>query len=1085
MNARALPLLATLVLFLLAGAAIPHAVTGQTEAKWNRYPAISPDGTTIVFSYRGDLYRVASDGGEALPLTTHPARDFMPVWSRDGERIAFASDRHGNHDIYIMPAAGGEATRLTFHSADELPFTFHEDDTSILFEAARLDAASNRGFPTGSQPELYRVSADGGRVFQVLTTPAQAVQVGGEGAFLLYHDKKGGENRWRKHHTSAITRDIWRYDTAEGTHRKLTTFQGEDRNPVLTPDGQAFVYLSEESGSFNVHRMSLEGGPSEQVTTFSGPPVRFLSTADDGTLCFSWDGELYTQRGSAEPRRVPVTVRLDLKTNPEEVERVTSGASDLAVSPDGKEVAFIAEGDVFVTAVKGDMTKQITRTPELESDVSFSPDGKGLVYASEREGRWSIIQARRAREEEPFFYAATLIQETPLLDGQHEYSQPRFSPDGKSLAYVQDRTTVRVHDLESEESRTLLTSDQVFSTRIGGLYFRWSPDSRWLLFDYDIPGFAPGEVGLVRADGTGDVVNLTKSGFRDYRGQWAMGGEAMIWFTNRDGLKSVAQSGRTEADIYTMFFTQDAWDRFRLSEDEYALLKEMEKENQTESDSAKKETEETEAADSADAEPVELELEGAELRKARLTIHSSIMGDALLSKDGETLYYLARFEEGLNLWSTKVRTREAEMVAELNARRASMVWDKDQETIFLLADGRIATVDPSSGKRTSVSFQGEKVVDVEARRRYQFDHVWRQTKETFYTAGYHGVDWDGLKPVYEKYLPHIGTGHEFAEMLSEMLGELNVSHSGARYGSSDPGDDETASLGIFYDQSWDGEGIKVLEVMDNGPLDKAGMGVEPGMIIRSIDGRTIASDTDPARYLNRKAGERTLLVVADGDEEREIVATPISPGQERRLLYHRWVRRNRVEVDSVSDGRLGYIHIPGMNDGAYRDAYEEALGRFATRDGLVVDTRFNGGGDLVADLAMFLSGERFFDYTTDTRSTGYEPNFRWTKPSVSIAGEANYSDGHCYAYAYKDLDLGPLVGMPVPGTCTFAGWEGLPGGQVRWGVPGMGVKNNQGQYLENLQTEPDIRVMNEFSVRAQGRDQQLEAAVEELLNLVR
>jgi C-terminal processing protease CtpA/Prc len=173
-----------------------------------------------------------------------------------------------------------------------------------------------------------------------------------------------------------------------------------------------------------------------------------------------------------------------------------------------------------------------------------------------------------------------------------------------------------------------------------------------------------------------------------------------------------------------------------------------------------------------------------------------------------------------------------------------------------------------------------------------------------------------------------------------------------------------------------------------------------------------------------------------------------------------------------------------MNDGAYRDAFEEALGRFPTRQGLVVDTRFNGGGDLVADLEMFLSGRYFFDYTTDTRSTGYEPNFRWTKPSVSLANEANYSDGHCFAYAYKEMGLGPLVGMPVPGTCTFAGWEGLPNGSS-WGVPGMGVKNAQGQYLENMQTEPTLQVMNEFPVRAQGRDQQLEAAVAELMRIIR
>ncbi len=1069
-----------LALGLLLFGPLSSAVA-QTVPGWDRYPAISPDGASIVFTYRGDLYRVPSDGGTAVALTSHPAHDFMPVWSSDGQRIAFASDRHGNFDIYVMSAMGGEPSRLTFHSAAEYPFAFEPGDESILFGATRQDAASNRGYPTGSQPELYRVPIAGGRVHQVLTTPAEAVQVGRDGAFLIYHDKKGGENEWRKHHTSSIARDIWVYDVAAATHRQITTFAGEDRNPVLTGDGQGFYYLSEESGSFNVHRMALDGGVSEQVTTFTGPPVRFLSMADDGTLSFSWDGELYTKVGAAAPRKVPVTVISDTKANNEGVVTVTGGAGEMAVSPNGKEVAFIARGEVFVTSVEGGVTKQITRTPVREANVTFSPDGNTLLYASERDGRWKIFQAKRAREEEPYFYASTLVNETPVIDNEHENSQPLYSPDGKEIAYVQDRSMVRVYNLESKETRTLLTSDEVCSTRIGGQYFQWSPDGQWLLFDYSIPGFAPGEVGLVKADGSGEIVNLTQSGFRDYRAQWVLGGEAMIWFSNRDGLKSVAQSGGSQGDAYAMFFTQEAWDRYRLSKEDFALLKESEEKDKPKADTTKSDTAKSEAA----PEPVTLELDGVELRKARLTIHSSSMGGALLSKDGETLYYLARFERGYNLWSTKLRTRETKMVATLNAGRASMAWDKERKSIFLLANGSISKIDPSSGKRENVTIRGEMTSDVAAERAYMFEHVWNQTKETFYTAGYHGVDWDGLKPVYEKYLPHIGNGHEFAEMLSEMLGELNISHTGARYGSSEPTDDATASLGIFYDQSFTGVGIKVVEVIKNGPLDQAGMNVEPGMIIESIDGETVAPGTDPSQQLNRKAGKKTLLVVADGDDKREIVITPITLRDESRLLYARWVLRNREEVDRLSDGEMGYIHVPGMNDGSYRNAFEEVMGRFANRKGIVVDTRFNGGGDLVADLAMFLSGERFFDYTTDTNSTGYEPNFRWTKPSVSIAGESNYSDGHCYAYAYQELGLGTLVGMPVPGTCTFAGWESLPDGNTRWGVPGMGVKNNAGQYLENLQTEPDIRVMNEFEVRSQGRDQQLEAAVAELKRLIR
>ncbi|MEP6834561.1 MAG: peptidase S41, partial [Gemmatimonas sp.] len=255
--------------------------TATAGASWMRYPAISPDGRTIAFTFKGDLYKVSSRGGAATPLTTHTANDFMPVWSHDGKQIAFASDRYGNYDIYIIASEGGEARRLTFHSAPEYPYSFTPDNRNIIFGAARQDAAANRQYPTGSQPELYEVPAAGGRPIQILTTPAENVQTSKNGQLLMYEDKKGGENQWRKHHTSAIARDIWIYDKKSDTHRQLTTFAGEDRNAVFADGDKSVYYLSEESGTFNVHKMSVDGGKSQQLTSFKGVPVRFLSLADN------------------------------------------------------------------------------------------------------------------------------------------------------------------------------------------------------------------------------------------------------------------------------------------------------------------------------------------------------------------------------------------------------------------------------------------------------------------------------------------------------------------------------------------------------------------------------------------------------------------------------------------------------------------------------------------------------------------------------------------------------------------------------------------------------------------------------------
>jgi Tol biopolymer transport system component/C-terminal processing protease CtpA/Prc len=1068
--------------FFLSLSLLSTVISAQNSPSWLRYPAVSPNGETIIFTYKDDLYRVSSDGGVAVPLTIHEAHDFMPVWSSDSRQIAFASNRYGNFDIFIIPAAGGNARRLTYHSADEFPYAFSPDNSSVFFGSVRLDSAENRLFPHRSQSELYSIPVPGGRVRQVLSTPAEEISFSGDGSLMLYQDKKGGENTWRKHHKSAIARDIWVYDTVAQTHRKITSFPGEDRNPIFTNRDREFYYLSEESGSFNVFKINLNGGNKQQVTSFQTHPVRFLSQSENGTLCFSYDGEIYTKRGRGNPEKVEITLVSDIKSNTEKVVPVKGGARELAVSPSGKEIAFVFRGDVFVVSVEGGITKRITRTPGQENGIDFSPDGKGIIYAAERNGRWGIYETRKSREEEPYFYISTILEEKPVVENANENYQPLYSPDGKEIAFIENRMTLKILNLDSRESRTLLTDRELFSMRDSDQYFQWSPDSKWILFDYSMPGFAPGEVGLISADGEGQVNNLTLSGFNDSRAKWILDGKAMIWYSNRDGLKSVAQSGGSQGDVYALFFTREAWDRFNLSKEEAALLKEQEeKEKKKEKKDAKEEEKKEESKEEKKVEDIQIEWDGLQLRKARLTIHSSSLGDALVSKDGETLYYLARFEKGMNLWTTNLRTKETKMLVTLNANRGRLVWDKEQKNMFLLSNGAISKIEPEKGKQTRISIDGEMQVDTAAERREMFEHVWNKTKNTFYTEGFHGADWAGLKPAYEKFLPHINNNFEFSEMLSELLGELNVSHSGARYGGSNSEDDKTASLGIFYDYSYQGDGIKITEVIQGGPLDKAGMDIRPGMIIESIDGESIAADRDLSEFLNRKEEKPTLLVIADGESQQEFTVKPVSQRDESSLLYDRWVRTNREEVDRLSNGKLGYIHVPGMNDRAYRDTFEEVLGRFANREGIVVDTRFNGGGDLVADLAMFLSGEKFFDYTTDTRSNGYEPNFRWTKPSIALANESNYSDGHCFAYSYQALELGKLVGMPVPGTCTFAGWEALQDSGIRWGVPPLGVKNRQGEYLENRQTEPDILLMNEYDIVITGKDQQLEAAVSALL----
>ena len=344
----------------------------QQTPQWLRYPALSPDGRTIVFSWHGDIYKVSSSGGKAVPLVVQEGRDFMPVWSHDGKYIAFASDRYGNFDVFIVSATGGEPRRLTFHSADEFPYDFTDQDSAILFGAAIIDAPANRQFPSEALQELYKVPSTGGRTRQILTTPAEDAKQSTDGRFIVYHDRKGRENPWRKHQTSSVARDLWIYDRTTASHRQLSSFKGENRSPVFSSGQQEIYYLSEKNGSFNIFRLSIsDTTDNKQITFFKDHPVRFLTIDQHNTLCFGYDGQIYLKKPNVEPARVRIVMPLEKKTNTTITIPVTE-IQEMAIAPSGYELAFIFRGDVFVTSLRNNRIRQITNTDRKSTRLNSS-----------------------------------------------------------------------------------------------------------------------------------------------------------------------------------------------------------------------------------------------------------------------------------------------------------------------------------------------------------------------------------------------------------------------------------------------------------------------------------------------------------------------------------------------------------------------------------------------------------------------------------------------------------------------------------------------------------------------------------------
>ena len=1077
---------------LLAVAALALSLNSYAtdDSAWMRYPSLSPDGSLIAFSFKGDIYTVPTNGGRALQITTHPSHDTRPVWSPDGKLLAFASDRMGSMEIYIVDKEGGVPKRLTTHSGNETPITF-KDNGHLLFQANILPSTDDMQFASGQFPQVYEVSTEGGRAVMFSSMPMEDISFSTDGKKILYHDKKGYEDPWRKRHTSSITRDVWMCNLDnERSYKKLSSFNGEDRNPVWA-SADSYYYLSEQNGSFNVYKASINGGSPVQITKHEKHPVRFLSRSNNGLLCYGYDGGIYTLKEGEQPKKVNIKVVTD-QINRDIIRQIrNNGASQIALSSEGKEVAFILRGDVYVTSTEYKTTRQITNTPEQERNVDFAPDGRSLVYASERNGLWQLYQSQIANKEEKLFTYATEIKEEKLTNSNITSFQPQYSPDGKEVAFLEDRTTIRIINLASKQVRTVMDGKFEYSYSDGDQWYQWSPDSRWILTNYiGIGGWNSKDVALVNASGNGEIHNLTQSGYNDGNAQWVLDGKAMIWESDRAGYRSHGSWG-AHGDVYIMFFDLEAYERFNMNKEELSLMEESEKakanDKKDEDKSDKKNKGNNKKAEDKkkdEIKPLTFDLDNCRDRIVRLTRHSSSLGDAVLSKKGDKLYYQASFEKGLDLWCQDLKENNTKLVMK-NIGYGKMIPDKKGENFYMCSHGGIKKVTVNDGKSKNIDFEAIFDYKPALERQYIFDHAWQQVKDKFYVEDIHGIDWEGYRDAYRRFLPSITNNYDFQELLSEMLGELNGSHTGARYNTSGPAL-STANFGVFFDDTYQGDGLRIKEIMAKSPFAIKKCDVVPGCIIEKIDGQVIKAGMDYFPLLEGKAGKNVLVAMYNPATGKrfDVNVKAISGGAQNELLYKRWVDRNRRMVDELSGGRIAYVHVKGMDSPSFRTVYSELLSdKNRQKEAVIVDTRHNGGGWLHDDLATLLSGKEYQRFIPQGQYVGSDPHNKWLKPSCVLVCEDNYSNAHGFPWVYKELGIGKLIGAPVPGTMTAVWWETQIDPSIVFGIPQVGCVDKNGKYMENNQLQPDIEVYNKPEDSLKGIDEQLATAVKEMLKV--
>ncbi|MCR5326649.1 MAG: peptidase S41 [Bacteroidales bacterium] len=1048
------------------------SMQAQEVPTWIRRNAISPDGQTIAFSYKGDIFTVPVGGGEARQITSHRDYESDPVWTPDGSHIVFSSTRENSKDIYVSAKEGGVPKRLTTLPGNETPLAVSADGTVwFTWADSNLQSPGFDGFP--GEPALYRTNLDGKAPELVTSLTVSALRFNEKGA-MLYEDWKGYEDPLRKHHTSSVTRDIWLCEPAsagkiDGSARftKLSTYKGEDRNPVFAADGDTFFFLSEQDGkTSNVYKSSLSHPEQQtQLTFYDKNPVRFLSVAKNGTVAYSYNGDLYTLEGGK------VSITLSRDEDQREINPLSlKSASAIAVSPDGKEIAMVMRGDVFVTSVDYSTTRRITNTPEQERGVSFSSDGRELYYASERNGCWSIYKTSLTRKEDKLFTYAVHVKEERVSPAGETSFQMEVSPDGKYLAYLRDRTELVVLPTKGGKPRSLHKNIN-YSYSDGDQDFAWSPDSRYLLCNWmEHGGWNNEDIAMIDVE-SGAITNLTRSGYSDGSFRWALGGKAMTWESDKNGYRSHGSWG-AEADIYIMFFDGKAYTEFGRSKEE----KEIDKMLMGEKAAAKAEKKAEKDSVAKKVPQLEPDLENRDNRVRRLTRFSNMMGDHYLTNDGEKLYFTQRLERSYDLCCLNIVEGDIKVVKK-NVF-GSFTPSADGKSLFIARGGSIIRLDIATGKEKTVSFSGDYEFKPQQERAYIFEHCWKQVKEKFYVPDLHGVDWDYYHDNYVQFLPYINNYVDFADLLSEMLGELNGSHTGARFRS--PAGRSMGHLGVLYDQNWSGDGLRIAEVLPGGVLANTDASIKAGDIVLSIEGHAIKAGEAWMPYLYNRNGKKTVITLKTGGKEKEYIVTPSA--SDATLLYRRWVRQREEMVERLSGGKVGYVHIEGMDSPSYRELYSKALGKYRHCEALIVDTRHNGGGWLHDDLVTFLGGKEYCLFTPRGQYIGHEPFNKWTKPSCVLIGEDNYSDASGFPLAYKNLGIGKLIGAPVPGTMTAVWWENQVNPLLVFGIPQVGNYDTEaGQYIENHQIEPDILIYNDPASVLSGRDLQLEAAVKEML----
>ncbi|GAB1307863.1 S41 family peptidase [Urechidicola sp. KH5] len=1036
-------------------------------------PTLSPDGSSIAFNYQGDIWTINTNGQNLKRLTIHEAYDENPHWSADGKTIVFNSTRYGNSDIYKIAANGGTPQRLTHHSASDR-VTDVTKDGDIFFTTSRNFVQIER------ESEIHHLNINGGTPFRLLDAVGFDATLSPDGNFIAF--TRGTCRIEREAYRGPANRDIWLYNTQTKQYNQITTDQGQDLDPQWA-DNNTIVFQSARSGKYNVHQVDLDdtgkkSGAISQITNLTkmGLWSYDLSANGNDIVMIVGDQVSTVNRNSKASKDVAISISSDYRFDPQERKTFTSNASELALSPNEKYSAFTIRGEVFVTEndTKKIKTVNLSNNPARDIDVLWLTN-ETILFLSDRDGVYNLYKVTSDSAEKNLFFSLK-HKVTKLTNSKAGLGNPTLSPNGKHIAYTEGNGKLVVSNISEDGklsgSKTLLEGwDQPSG-------IAWSPDSKWLAYSKSDLYFND-EIYVHKADGSKDPVNVSMHPKGDFGATWSADGKKLGFSSNRNN---------GDYDVWFIWLTKEDWEKTKEDWDET----QPEKKEKSDKSDDKKEKKEV---------IVSIDFDNIHERQVQVTSYTGAEFIAGISKDAKTFYYTTgngtrgNPDVESDLFKISWEGKDRKALTKGSSRPGAITLDKKDKYAYNISRGKLGRIKTADGKKESLPFSAKMILDYTAESNQIFEEAWKTIEDRFYDPNHHNQDWNQLKKIYKPLAMKASTRADFKVVFNKMLGQINASHMGMYRGEerADTQSDRTGILGIEVTNT--NGALKVSSVVPNSAADREASKMMIGDVITAINGNEVNATTNMYQYLASTANDKILVTVNRGGTSKEITIRPKSSA--RTDNYKAWVAERKRLTEEYSNGRLGYIHIQGMNWTSFERFERELTAAGLGKEGIVIDVRYNGGGWTTDYLMAVLNVQQHAftiprgaaknldkEYKNFTQYYPYSerlPLASWTKPSIALCNQNSYSNAEIFSHAYKELNLGKLVGVPTFGAVISTGGQTLiDGSYVRVPFRGWFVKSSE-KNMDFTPAMPDYVVYNAPDDKANGKDTQLKKAVDELL----